>query len=130
MHLAADGGAPGWFFAYLCYYKRPGTANALAMRFKPVYALVANKFYIDEIYQAVFVTGLLGFTRVFLYGIGDKLGVDGFGKFAGWVAMDFSEAARRIQSGNIRSYAGWLALGAAVVMAFMIFGFGHAALLR
>jgi NADH-quinone oxidoreductase subunit L len=35
------------------------------------------------------------------------------------------EAARRIQSGNIRSYAGWLALGAALVMAVMIFGFGH-----
>ena len=120
----------GFFFAYLFYYKKPGTANQIAKRLSPVYTLIANKFYIDEIYQAVFVTGLLGFTRIFLYGIGDKLGVDGFGRFAGWVAMDFSEAARRIQSGNIRSYAGWLALGAAVVMAVMIFGFGHGALLR
>ncbi len=120
----------GCFVAYLFYYRKPGSAGALARRFGPVYALIENKFYVDEIYQAVFVSGLLGFTRVFLYGLGDKLGVDGFGRFAGWVAMDFSEAARRIQSGNIRSYAGWLALGAAVVMAFMIFGFGHTALLR
>jgi NADH-quinone oxidoreductase subunit L len=29
---------------------------------------------------------------------------------------------RRMQSGNIRSYAGWLALGAAAVVAIMIFG--------
>ena len=29
---------------------------------------------------------------------------------------------RRIQSGNIRSYAGWLALGAAAVIIVMIFG--------
>ena len=29
---------------------------------------------------------------------------------------------RRIQSGNIRSYAGWLALGAAAVIAVMLFG--------
>ena len=28
---------------------------------------------------------------------------------------------RRIQSGNIRSYAGWLALGAAAVIAIAIF---------
>jgi NADH-quinone oxidoreductase subunit L len=29
-----------------------------------------------------------------------------------------------VQSGNLRSYAGWLALGAAAVMAVMIFGRG------
>ena len=116
--------AIGFFFAWLWYYKKPGTASALASRAKPVYALVANKFYVDEIYNAVFVTGLLGFTRLFLYGLGDLFAVDGFGKFASWMALDLGEAARRIQSGNLRSYAGWLALGAAVVMAVMIFGRG------
>jgi NADH-quinone oxidoreductase subunit L len=33
-----------------------------------------------------------------------------------------------MQSGNIRSYAGWLALGAAAVLVFMIFG--HASWMR
>lgn len=122
--------AVGFFFAWFFYVKKPGTAWALAMRFKPLYALVDHKFYIDEIYQAFFVSGLLGFTRIFLYGFGDRLGVDGIGKVAGWLAMDFSEVARRMQSGNLRSYAGWLALGAALVMAMMIFGFGHVAFLR
>jgi NADH-quinone oxidoreductase subunit L len=28
---------------------------------------------------------------------------------------------RRMQSGSIRSYAGWVALGAACVLAFMIY---------
>ena len=120
----------GFFFAWLLYYKRPGTSGALAERVGPLYGLVANKFYVDEIYEGIFVTGLLGFTRIILYGLGDRLGVDGFSKFAGWIAMDFGEAARRMQSGNLRSYAGWLALGAAVVMAVMIFGFGHVAFLR
>ena len=120
----------GFFFAWLFYYNKPGTAAALAQRFRPFYALVENKFYVDEIYQAFFVSGLLGFTRIFLYGLGDRIGVDGIGKASGWFAMDLGEAARRMQSGNLRSYAGWLALGAAVVMAVMIFGFGHAAFLR
>jgi NADH-quinone oxidoreductase subunit L len=115
----------GLFFAWLWYYKKPGTAAGLAKKFAPVYSLVERKFYLDEIYSAVFVTGLLGFTRLVLYGLGDRLIVDGFGRFSSWVAMDFGEAARRIQSGNIRSYAGWLAFGAALVMAVMIFGFGH-----
>ena len=115
--------ASGFFFAWLFYYKRPGTAATLAARAKPVYSLVAGKFYIDEIYDAVFVTGLLGFTRLFLRGF-DVLVVDGAGKFLSWVALDMGEAARRIQSGNLRSYAGWLALGAACVMAIMVFGRG------
>jgi len=112
----------GFFFAWLFYCKKPGTAAALARRFSPVYALVANKFYVDEVYHAVFVTGLLGFTRLVLYGIGDRLGVDGAGQFASWMALDMGEATRRMQSGNIRSYAGWLALGASLVMLVMIFG--------
>ncbi len=114
----------GFLVAWLLYYRRPGIATALAAKAKPLYALVMNKFYVDEIYHAVFVTGLLGFTRVFLYGLADSIGVDGAGKLASWMAVDMGEAARRMQSGNLRSYAGWLALGAAVVMAVMIFGRG------
>ena len=116
--------ALGFFFAYLFYYRKPGTAAALAVKAGPVYTLVANKFYVDELYHLVFVTGLVGFARYILYGIADCLGVDGAGKFATWIALDMGEATRRIQSGNIRSYAGWLALGAACVMAIMIFGRG------
>jgi len=113
----------GLFFAWLFYAKKPGTANAIAGRAKPLYSLVAHKFYVDEIYNAVFVTGLMFATRIFLKGF-DQIVIDGSGRFASWIAMDLGEVARRVQSGNIRSYAGWLALGAAVVIAVMIFGRG------
>jgi NADH-quinone oxidoreductase subunit L len=113
----------GFLFAWLFYYKKPGTAPAIAAKVKPLYSLVANKFYVDEIYNAVFVTWLTCATRILLKGF-DQIVIDGSGRFASWIAMDFGEVARRMQSGNIRSYAGWLALGAAVVMAVMIFGRG------
>ena len=114
----------GAFVAWLFYVKQRGTANALAKKMAPAYALVTNKFYVDDLYRAVFVTGLMGFTRIVLYGLGDRLSVDGFSRLAGVVTMDMGEVTRRMQSGNLRSYAGWLALGAAVVMAVMIFGRG------
>jgi NADH-quinone oxidoreductase subunit L len=114
----------GFFFAWMFYSKKPGTAAALAAKAKPLYALVSNKFYVDEIYNAVFVTGLLGFARVVLYGLGDRVGVDGAGKLTSLMALDLGEVARKMQSGNLRSYAGWLALGAAVVIAVMVFGRG------
>jgi NADH-quinone oxidoreductase subunit L len=115
--------ALGFLIALYFYYLKPGTAAALAAKARPAYALVANKFCVDEIYHAVFVSGLLGFTRFFLKGF-DWVVVDGSGWLAGVMAVDLGEVARKVQSGNIRSYAGWLALGAAVVMAAMIFGRG------
>ena len=32
----------------------------------------------------------------------------------------FSSVVRRMQSGNIRSYAGWVAVGASLVIAYMV----------
>jgi NADH-quinone oxidoreductase subunit L len=115
--------AIGFFFAWFFYYKKPGTAAALAARTKPIYTLVADKYYVDELYHAIFVTGLLGFTRFVLKGF-DVVVIDGSIWLSEWLAGDLSDAARRMQSGHIRSYAGWLALGAAVVMTVMIFGRG------
>jgi NADH-quinone oxidoreductase subunit L len=120
----------GFYIAYLFYSKKPGTAAALAKRFAPVYSLVEHKFYIDEIYQAVFVSGLLLLTRMILVGLGDRFVVDGSTRALAWLGTDLGEAVRRIQGGNIRSYAGWLAFGAALVMAAMIFGFGTLAFAR
>jgi NADH-quinone oxidoreductase subunit L len=115
----------GLYFAWAFYVKKPGTASGLAKKFAPVYSLVEHKFYVDEIYGAIFGSGLALFARGVLGLLIDGFIVDGFGRFSTWIATDMGEAARRIQSGNIRSYAGWLALGAALVMAVMIFGFGH-----
>jgi NADH-quinone oxidoreductase subunit L len=114
----------GLLIAYLFYVKKPGTASSIAMKAKPLYDLVLNKFYVDEIYHAIFVTGLLGVTRVALSGLVDFVLVDGTGAGAGLGTSGLASLTRKMQSGNIRSYAGWLALGAAAVIAIMIFGFG------
>jgi len=112
----------GFFVAYVFYYKKPGTASELAKKAPALYRLVENKFYIDEIYSAVIVTPLLMFTRIFLGGLVDSILVNGSAKAAGATTRGLSGLTSRIQSGNIRSYAGWLALGAAAVLIVMIFG--------
>ncbi len=114
--------ALGFYIAYIFYYKKPGTASALAEKSPALYRLVQNKFYIDEIYQAIFVTGLMIFTRVFLSGLTDTILVNGSARTAAASTRGLSTLTRRIQSGNIRSYAGWLALGAAAVIFVMVFG--------
>ncbi len=112
----------GLYIAYLFYYKKPRTAAALAARMPALYRLVENKFYIDEIYTAVFVTPLLMFSRLILGGLIDGGIISGSGAAAGATASGLGALVRKVQSGNIRSYAGWLALGAAAVLVVMVFG--------
>ena len=85
-----------------------------------LYTLVLNKYKIDELYGAVIIHPLISLsTNVFWKGI-DKGLIDGVvdGSAAG--AQETSDAMRQMQSGNIRSYAGWVAVGATAVIAFMV----------
>ncbi len=112
----------GFFAAWFLYIRQRGRANELAQQFKPAYSLLSHKYWVDEIYGAVIVTPILLFSRLILGGLVDAGIVQGAGSAAAGTTRGFSSLARRMQSGNIRSYAGWLALGAAAVILVTIFG--------
>jgi NADH-quinone oxidoreductase subunit L len=112
----------GLYVAYLLYYKKPLTAASYAAKYPTLYRIVSNKFYVDAIYQAAIVTPLLVFSRLILGTLVDGGFINGSGYGAGAATRGLGSLVRRIQSGNIRSYAGWLALGAAAVIIVMIFG--------
>jgi NADH-quinone oxidoreductase subunit L len=46
--------------------------------------------------------------------------IDGAVNNSAYAARHVSDQARHMQSGNLRSYAGWIAAGSAVIIAFMI----------
>ena len=110
----------GFFAAYIFYYKKPGTLGVKAAG-NPVYNLVANKYYVDEIYHALIVLPILMVSRVILSGLVDTGIINGTGSFATFLTRQAGEGTRRMQSGNIRSYAGWLAAGAAAVIFLMTY---------
>ncbi len=111
----------GFYAAYVLYYRKPGTAAALAARFRPLYNLLDHKYWVDEIYGRLIVSPLLMLSRVVLGGLVDGVIVQGTGATLAGGTRGLGWLARRMQSGNIRSYAGWLALGAAVVIAIVLF---------
>jgi len=110
----------GWWLAYQLYYKRPELPQKIADALGDFYQAVANKYYIDELYAVVFVKPLVdGSTRILWQGVDRKV-IDAAVDDAGDGARQASDDVRHMQSGNLRSYAGWIAAGAAVVIAFMI----------
>src|ERR1700761_182064 len=112
--------AIGFYFAYVLYYRKPGTAASLVERFKPLYNLLDHKYWIDEIYGRLIVSPLLMLSRIVLGGLIDGLIIQGTGATLAGSTRGLGWLARRMQSGNIRSYAGWLALGAAGVIAIVL----------
>ena len=113
----------GLFVVHYMYKVKPELPGKLATQFRGLYSLVLNKYRVDEIYGAVIVTPLLLFSRYILKALFDRGVIDGAGYAAGLTAQGFGAIVQRIQSGNIRSYAGWLAVGAAVLLIAVYFGF-------
>ena len=114
--------ALGFFVAFYFYVLKPGTSKAVTAKLKPIHSLLENKFYIDEIYAAFIVAPMMMVSRLMLAGLVDKGVVNGVPAATSAGVRGLGSLTRRMQSGNIRSYAGWLALGAAAVVLFMIFG--------
>jgi NADH-quinone oxidoreductase subunit L len=112
----------GFYFAYVFYCKKPGRAAELAERAKPAYTLLEHKYWVDEFYTNFLVIPLMMMTRGFLELVFERGVVNGTGRAAGMATRGLAWATRTQMSGNIRSYAGWLAIGAAAVLAGMIFG--------
>ncbi len=110
----------GWWLAYLLYYKRQDLPQKIADALGGFYQAVVHKYYIDELYAALFVKPLIeGSTRILWQDVDRKI-IDAAVNESGDGARQVSDEVRQMQSGNIRSYAGWIAAGSAAVIAFMI----------
>jgi NADH-quinone oxidoreductase subunit L len=112
--------ALGLLLAWYLYYKRPDLPARMAKAAGGLYTLVLNKYKVDELYGAVIIQPLIALsTNVFWKGIDLGL-IDRAVDEGAEGALETSDAMRHMQSGNIRSYAGWVAVGATAVIAFMV----------
>ena len=110
----------GIALAYLFYVRRRDIPAALAARFRHLHALLLGKYFVDEIYRFLFVRPLVAGSTEVLWKTIDVGAIDGMVNLAARLARRSGDRLRRIQSGNIRSYAGWLLLGAICLIVFMI----------
>jgi NADH-quinone oxidoreductase subunit L len=110
----------GIALAFLLYQLRPGLAEDIQSRFRGVYNLVLNKYYVDEIYKKLFVDSIVYTSREVLWKAMDVTAIDGSILEAAHGTGRFGDALRRVQSGNVRSYAGWVMLGAMLLIGFLV----------
>ncbi len=110
----------GLVIAYVLYVSKPYLPQKIAASLGNFYDAVLNKYYVDEIYAKLFVKPLVdGSTAILWQGVDRKV-IDDTVNNAADGARHVSDEVRHMQSGNLRSYAGWIAAGAAVLIAYMI----------
>jgi NADH-quinone oxidoreductase subunit L len=110
----------GLYLAWLLYLKRPQLPQQIAHSFGGFYDTVLNKYFVDEFYAALLVKPLVAGSRAVLWHGIDQGIIDAAVDNSAEGARDASDSVRRMQSGNVRSYAGWIAIGAAAVIAYML----------
>jgi NADH-quinone oxidoreductase subunit L len=114
----------GWLAAWLLYREKSTLPEHLADTLPNGYKLLANKYYVDEFYGVTVVKPLLGFSKVFLGWVVDVGILGGIAWLLGGMATFAGAILQRWQSGNLRSYAAWLAAGAAAVLLFLLVPWG------
>lgn len=110
----------GIVLAHTMYIRDPELPETLARRFRRAYALLLNKYRIDELYDALFVRPLIAFSN-FLSARIDAGLIDGtVNGLAGFFGAG-SEVFRRIQTGNVQSYGVYILAGIVVIIGYVLF---------
>ncbi|HYV28308.1 MAG TPA: NADH-quinone oxidoreductase subunit L, partial [Candidatus Eisenbacteria bacterium] len=118
--ISVGAGLLGLFLAWLLYKRSPDLPDRIADSLHSLYSAVAHKYWIDELYAAIFVKPLIVISSVVFWRGIDRGVIDATLYGSAETAKEVSDNLRHMQSGNLRSYAGWIAIGATGVIGYMV----------
>ncbi len=104
MGLATTAALAGIALAWVFYVRSPALAGRLAARSGAAYRLLWNKYWIDEIYDGLFVRSYAAWSR-FAWRVVDTTIVDGLVNGVGQSVTLLAGLWRRVQSGDLQHYA-------------------------
>ncbi|HLB25991.1 MAG TPA: proton-conducting transporter membrane subunit, partial [Nitrospirota bacterium] len=114
-------GAAGIGLSWYMYSVRPGLPGKVAAALSPVYRLLYNKYYVDEIYDAVFIRPVKWASTHVFWSFFDVGIIDGFVNAMASLVDAMSRVLRRLQSGQYNHYAFGMAFGVFVVVGIYLF---------
>ena len=122
--LSVAAAAVGFAVAYFLYARRPEMAAAWRTRLGLVATLVEHKYYIDELYDRVFVRPGYALGRFFSNVLEPRV-IDGAVNGVADFFMLESREWRTIQTGRVRSYGLWTLGGAIGIVALIAWTLGY-----
>ena len=114
--IGSAAGLLGIGLAWFIYIARPGMADSISKSLGGLYQLVYNKYFVDEFYFATVINPTVTGSRSLLWRGLDAGAIDGAVNGVGWLSRRIGNVLRRLQTGNIRSYATWVVVGSVAVI--------------
>jgi NADH-quinone oxidoreductase subunit L len=112
----------GFAVAWQFYVRRPELPAELARQHEPLYRFLLNKWYFDEIYDALIVRPTLRLGRI-LWKCGDGWLIDGWGPDGVSArVLDVTRGVMRLQTGYLYHYAFAMLIGVAALITWFMFG--------
>jgi NADH-quinone oxidoreductase subunit L len=118
--LAVLAAIVGLLIADRLYRAKPQSAAQLAASFSGPYKLLLNKYWVDELYNAVIMKPILATSRFVLEWVVEVAILGGAAWLLGGICSLGGAILQRWQSGNLRSYAAWLAAAATVILIYVL----------
>lgn len=111
----------GIFAAWVMYIKSPELPGKFVAKFSGVHKVIFNKWYIDELYDFLFINPCKKIGTFLWRGFDVKV-VDGVVNGVGWVVKGIGSGLRYTQSGYLHNYAVAMVIGVVVIVGFYVFG--------
>ncbi|MBI2605621.1 MAG: NADH-quinone oxidoreductase subunit L [Deltaproteobacteria bacterium] len=124
MTLSALIAFAGVGLGYFMYVKRPDLPEKFQSSLQAAYRVLFNKYYIDELYEALLVRPVAWLADV-CWKIFDVIFVDGFVLGLAKVSKASGEAARLIQTGAVQIYAAFILTGLIATVGYFIYVARH-----
>jgi NADH-quinone oxidoreductase subunit L len=109
----------GITLAYILYLRKPDLPGRFTARFARLYHTVNNKYFVDELYDFVFVRGMLKIGALLLKVVDNAL-IEGAVNGTAAVMQRAGGRLRRIETGYVQEYALGIILGAIIVIGYLM----------
>ncbi|MDO8549190.1 MAG: NADH-quinone oxidoreductase subunit L, partial [Ignavibacteria bacterium] len=120
MAISVACAAASIFFARYVYLKNPSIAVNTANKFKSIYKLLWNKYFVDEVYEATVVNPIVKGSDSFLWKIADNKIIDGLINGTASLVGSLSGLIRKMQTGVTQFYAVIMMVGIAAALFWII----------
>lgn len=109
----------GFGLAWLFYRKGfSGFINRNPESRNPLYRLVLNKYYVDEILSLILIKPILGLGRVIGNSFLEDGVLDGGSRGIAWLFRGISNGSRKVQTGYIRNYVLGILFGVVLIVVY------------
>jgi NADH-quinone oxidoreductase subunit L len=115
----------GILVSTIFYYWKPEIPKILGDKFKGIYTVLWNKYYVDELYDFILVRPTFWIASNILVGFTDAKIIEGIVNGIPKAIGNFGGRLRKIQTGQLQHYAVSMALGLLIILTLVLIAEGR-----